>query len=375
MSSTWEFIKDATLPYVAYFTGEGFNNSVMDQLKNTQIEDMWKSYFCVTTDISVTAGDSERIHRNGIAWRYVRASMSLHGFLPPLCDTSRDENGKRVVHYLMDGGYVNNLPADIMRKRNQNCGMIFAVDVSGEWTKFNYNYQDSISGWWLLYEQIKSFFTCTSSKVKIPQWSDIGVILAYISCTRRTEDVIEKDVDVYVRPNVKPFGLLSFGKFGDISRSGYEAMKMKIEEMKRNGQYKKLQSMIAGTTSLQKTSRSRHRSTVESNQFSRFKRSSGGNTTMMGTNNMHRSASLISLGKGKNSLLSRPKALDRQRSDETSAKSREKKKMRRFSDSNGGGGGTPHHNSSTSSSPRLGGGGLRKSRIKRSLSGVLFKNS
>ena len=96
---------------------------------------------------------------------------------------------------------------------------------------------------------------------------------------------------------------------------------------------------------------------------------------MMGTNNMHRSASLISLGKGKNSLLSRPKALDRQRSDETSAKSREKKKMRRFSDSNGGGGGTPHHNSSTSSSPRLGGGGLRKSRIKRSLSGVLCKNS
>ena len=36
-------------------------------------------------------------------WRYVRASMSLAGYLPPLCDP---EDG----HLLVDGGYTNNLP-------------------------------------------------------------------------------------------------------------------------------------------------------------------------------------------------------------------------------------------------------------------------
>lgn len=39
----------------------------------------------------------------GSLWRYVRASMSLSGYLPPLCDPIDG-------HLLLDGGYVNNLP-------------------------------------------------------------------------------------------------------------------------------------------------------------------------------------------------------------------------------------------------------------------------
>ena len=39
----------------------------------------------------------------GCLWRYIRASMSLSGYLPPLCDP---KDG----HLLLDGGYVNNLP-------------------------------------------------------------------------------------------------------------------------------------------------------------------------------------------------------------------------------------------------------------------------
>ena len=41
----------------------------------------------------------------GSLWRYVRASMSLSGYLPPLCDPL---NG----HLLLDGGYINNLPGN-----------------------------------------------------------------------------------------------------------------------------------------------------------------------------------------------------------------------------------------------------------------------
>lgn len=42
-------------------------------------------------------------HLPGSLWRYVRASMSLSGYMPPLCDP---KDG----HLLMDGGYINNLP-------------------------------------------------------------------------------------------------------------------------------------------------------------------------------------------------------------------------------------------------------------------------
>lgn len=39
----------------------------------------------------------------GSLWRYIRSSMSLSGYMPPLCDP---KDG----HLLLDGGYVNNLP-------------------------------------------------------------------------------------------------------------------------------------------------------------------------------------------------------------------------------------------------------------------------
>ena len=42
-------------------------------------------------------------HISGSLWRYVRASMSLSGYMPPLCDPVDG-------HLLLDGGYVNNLP-------------------------------------------------------------------------------------------------------------------------------------------------------------------------------------------------------------------------------------------------------------------------
>ena len=71
-----------------------------------KIEDMWLNYYCVTTDLT---SHTERVHVNGTASRYIRASMSLANFLPPLCDL--DPNDKK-CHYLVDGGYVNTVPID-----------------------------------------------------------------------------------------------------------------------------------------------------------------------------------------------------------------------------------------------------------------------
>ncbi len=49
--------------------------------------------------------------------------MSLATYLPPLCDPIDG-------HLLLDGGYVNNLPADVMRSRGAR--YILAVDVGAE---------------------------------------------------------------------------------------------------------------------------------------------------------------------------------------------------------------------------------------------------
>ena len=68
----------------------------------SRIEDFALNFFCISSDV---ANSEMVIHTTGTAWKYVRASMSLAGYLPPIAD------GQRL---LADGGYMNILPADVM---------------------------------------------------------------------------------------------------------------------------------------------------------------------------------------------------------------------------------------------------------------------
>lgn len=78
-----------------------------------------------------------RIHDYGSLWRYVRGSMSLACYMPPLCDP---HDG----HLLLDGGYVNNLPADVMRARGA-CHVL-AIDVGAQDDANFTNYGECLSG-------------------------------------------------------------------------------------------------------------------------------------------------------------------------------------------------------------------------------------
>jgi hypothetical protein len=107
MSSWWRQSLDLTIPIVAWFTGHHFNRTLWKFFGETCIDDLWIDYFCVSTDLSRL---NLRIHRRGLdsddyLWRLVRGSMTLCGVVPPLCD--------RHGNILVDGGYLNNRPADI----------------------------------------------------------------------------------------------------------------------------------------------------------------------------------------------------------------------------------------------------------------------
>ncbi|TNM86167.1 hypothetical protein fugu_008438 [Takifugu bimaculatus] len=100
MNSVFKTVLDLTYPITSMFSGSAFNSSIYKVFQDKQAEDLWLPYFNVTTDITASA---MRVHQDGSLWRYVRASMTLSGYLPPLCDP-KDGN------LLMDGGYINNLP-------------------------------------------------------------------------------------------------------------------------------------------------------------------------------------------------------------------------------------------------------------------------
>uniref|UniRef100_A0A8C1TWU6 lysophospholipase n=1 Tax=Cyprinus carpio TaxID=7962 RepID=A0A8C1TWU6_CYPCA len=217
MNSVFKTVLDLTYPITSMFSGSAFNTSISNVFEDKQIEDLWLPYFNVTTDITASA---MRVHKDGSLWRYVRASMTLSGYLPPLCDP-KDGN------LLMDGGYINNLPADIAR--NMGTKTVIAIDVGSQDETDLCNYGDSLSGWWLLWKRINPW----AEKVKVPDMAEIQSRLAYVSCVRQLELVKKSAYCEYIRPPIDRFKTMDFGKFDEIYDVGYQYGKLVFTEWAR----------------------------------------------------------------------------------------------------------------------------------------------
>ncbi|CAH1271620.1 PNPLA7 [Branchiostoma lanceolatum] len=205
MTSIWKKLVDLTYPVTSMFSGYNFNRDIEEALVDKQIEDLWIPYFNITTDVS---SSKMRIHTDGSLWRYVRASMSLSGYLPPLCDP---KDG----HLLLDGGYVNNLPADVAKSMGAN--FVIAVDVGSQDDRNLTHYGDYLSGWWVLYKKWNPF----TEKIRVLDMSEIQQRLAYVSCMKQMEEIKCCDYIEYVRPPIDRYKTLQFGAFDEIMEVGY----------------------------------------------------------------------------------------------------------------------------------------------------------
>uniref|UniRef100_A0A0A9XBN8 Neuropathy target esterase sws n=1 Tax=Lygus hesperus TaxID=30085 RepID=A0A0A9XBN8_LYGHE len=215
----WSLIFDLTYPVTSMFTGRAFNSTLQSAFGDVRIEDLWVPYFTLSTDISASA---MRIHRHGVMWRYIRASMSLSGYLPPVCDPVDG-------HLLLDGGYVNNLPADIMR--NLGARHVLAIDVGSTDDVDLTNYGDSLSGWWVLWKRFNPF----AAPVKVPNLPEIQSRLAYVSCVRQLEEVKTSDYCEYIRPPIDKYKTLQFSSFDEIKEVGYTYGKAYFTALMKEG--------------------------------------------------------------------------------------------------------------------------------------------
>uniref|UniRef100_A0A4W3I9I1 lysophospholipase n=1 Tax=Callorhinchus milii TaxID=7868 RepID=A0A4W3I9I1_CALMI len=206
MNSVFKTVLDLTYPITSMLSGSAFNTSIAEVFEEKQIEDLWIPYFNVTTDITASA---MRVHKDGSVWRYVRASASYVPYLPPLCDP---KDG----HLLVDGCYVNNVPADIAKTLGAKT--VIAIDVGSQDETDLSNYGDSLSGWWLLWKRLNPW----AEKVKVPDMSEIQSRLAYVSCVRQLEVVKGSAYCEYIRPPIDRFKTMDFGKFDEIYDVGFQ---------------------------------------------------------------------------------------------------------------------------------------------------------
>ncbi|WWC88526.1 lysophospholipase NTE1 [Kwoniella dendrophila CBS 6074] len=217
MGSMLRILSDVTYPFVAYTTGHEFNRGIYKAFYNTHIEDMWIPFFANSTNITHSKME---IHRTGYAWRYVRASMTLAGLLPPLSD-----NG----NLLVDGGYMDNTPIEPLR--SNGIRDVIVVDVGSIDDTSPRNYGDSVSGWWIFLNRFNPFY-----ERKVLSMTEVSSRLTYVSSVKTLEDVKNAPGCLYVAMPVQQFDTLGgFKRFSEVLNIGLKAGRETLKKWKDEG--------------------------------------------------------------------------------------------------------------------------------------------
>lgn len=111
-------LNDYTLPHHALTRGAKVDADLAAWFGGARIEELWLPFLCVSSNL--TTG-SAMVHRSGDLPGALRASIAIPGLLPPVCT----EEG-----VLVDGGMMNNLPADVMAGLER--GPVLAIDVGSD---------------------------------------------------------------------------------------------------------------------------------------------------------------------------------------------------------------------------------------------------
>ncbi len=109
-------LDDVSLPLIAMTRGRKVEARLAEHFGDARIQDLWRPFFCVSSDL--TAG-AARVHRTGLLREALRATVSLPGVLPPVTEGD---------HVLVDGAVVTNFPSDMMRAEHR--GVVIGSDVS-----------------------------------------------------------------------------------------------------------------------------------------------------------------------------------------------------------------------------------------------------
>jgi NTE family protein len=110
-------IDDYTLPFLSLVKGHKVTRRLEEHFGSTCIEDLWRPFFCVSTNLSAGV---LAVHRDGPLVRALRASVAIPGLLPPVMID-------REAH--VDGGVINWLPVDVMGAKR---GPVIAVDAASD---------------------------------------------------------------------------------------------------------------------------------------------------------------------------------------------------------------------------------------------------
>jgi predicted acylesterase/phospholipase RssA len=214
ISLTEQFFRrvlDYTIPVVSLVKGKRIMKSIDRVWGGIDIEDLWRGFFCMSTNLTRSRAE---VHRNGPLADAVRASVAIPGVIPPV---------PKGGDLLVDGGVLDNLPVAPMRA-TLPFGTIIAVDVApavGPRAKADYGM--SVSGWKALMSK--------SHLHKGVAYPGIVAILLRSTIAGSSAQLDSKihQADLYLDLDLRGIGMLDFEKVRPVVRAGYEAALPRID--------------------------------------------------------------------------------------------------------------------------------------------------
>lgn len=207
-------LADYTIPVVSLIGGGKILQMLTMMFGDTKIEDLWLSYFCVSSNLTRA---EVMVHREGLLQKWVGASIAVPGIGPPLLDRG---------NLLVDGGVLNNLPVDVMH--SLGAGPIIAVDVSPQIdATMTASSPRDLSAWSLLWSRINPL----AEKLTVPSIFEILLRTTTLSSAHSAKRMKEH-VDLYLRPPVEHFGKFEWKALNLIVTAGYQYAQQRITEWK-----------------------------------------------------------------------------------------------------------------------------------------------
>jgi NTE family protein len=184
-----------TLPLISLVSERAGAHLAEQAFGDRRIEDLWLDYFCVTTNLTRSCLN---VHRDGPLARWALASASIPGIAPPVL-SDRGE-------LLVDGGLLNNVPADVMASLDE--GFRIAVDVCPP-EKLPVGDYARASSPWLRLQMLGATIVPFASSPRVPNIFSILYATAMVGSQRLSER-FKNEVDLYLKPPVTGCGIFDW---------------------------------------------------------------------------------------------------------------------------------------------------------------------
>lgn len=186
----WREFADFTLPKMGLISGKGIEEFVSEHTKAKEFGELKIPLAIVTTDLIT---EKEVVFKEGPLARIVQASCSIPGVYTPV---------KYEDMLLVDGGVVNILPTNVLRRMGAD--FVIGVDVNTRAT---------------IGLEPKNVF-----QVILQSWDVIS---------RQGAERARKDADIIIYPEIGDISKMDLKRARELLQAGYQATKEVIPQIKR----------------------------------------------------------------------------------------------------------------------------------------------